>query len=141
MLPELTRLAAAAFLDTFPNTTITAGYVAGPGWVPPIAVHRAVTFIIDHADQPVTVTKIAAAAGVSGRALRKAFIRYFEVTPAGFLRRARLERAYRQLGDAYPGSGVTVRAVANRWGWASPGRFAAAYQQRFGELPSHTLCS
>lgn len=42
---ELTRLAAAAFLVTFPNTTMTAGYLPGPGWVPPAAVRRAAEFI------------------------------------------------------------------------------------------------
>jgi hypothetical protein len=92
VLPEMIRLAAAAFLETFPNTTMTAGYVPGSGWVPPAAVHRAVTFITEHAAQPVTVDQIAAAAGVPGRALREAFARYFETPPLGFLRRARLER-------------------------------------------------
>lgn len=139
VVPQMMRLAAAAFLETFPNTTMTADYVPGPGWVPPIVVHRAVTFITGHAAQPLTVAEIAAAAGVTGRALREAFIRYFEVTPAAFLRRVRLERAYAELGEADPASGVTVAAVARRWGWASPGRFAADYRRRFGIPPSHTL--
>lgn len=126
-------------IATFPNTTMTAGYVPGPGWVPPAAVHRAVAFITGRADEPVTVDEIAAAAGVSSRALREAFIRYFEVTPLGFLRRARLERAHAELLSAGPASGVTVGAAARRWGWASPSRFAADYRQRFGIPPSHTL--
>jgi AraC-like DNA-binding protein len=32
-----------------------------------------------------------------------------------------------------------IAAVARRWGWTSPGQFAAAYQRRFGEPPSRTL--
>src|SRR5690242_21954413 len=35
VLEELTRLAAIAFLSTFPNTTMTAPYLPGPEWVAP----------------------------------------------------------------------------------------------------------
>jgi len=57
----------------------------------------------------------------------------------GYLRQARLERAYTELQDADPAAGVTVAAVARRWGWTSPSQFTAAYQRRFGEAPSRTL--
>jgi len=30
---ELTRLAAATMLETFPNTTMTLSHMPGPGWV------------------------------------------------------------------------------------------------------------
>lgn len=40
-----------------------------------------------------------------------------------------------------PASGLTVKAVACRWGWVSHSRFSVAYQQRFGVLPSRTLRS
>jgi AraC-like DNA-binding protein len=57
----------------------------------------------------------------------------------GYLRQVRLERAYAQLQAADPAGGSTVAAVARRWGWANPAHFAAAYRQRFGVPPSHTL--
>jgi AraC-like DNA-binding protein len=139
MAHELTRMAATVMLETFPNTTMTARYVAGPGWAPPAAVRRAAAFIEAHADQPVTLADIAAAAGVTGRALQPAFRRYYDNTPVGYLRQARLERAYTELQDADPAAGVTVAAVARRWGWTSPGQFTAAYQRRFGEAPGRTL--
>jgi transcriptional regulator GlxA family with amidase domain len=139
MAHELTRMAATVMLETFPNTTMTARYVAGPGWAPPAAVRRAAAFIEAHADQPVTLADIAAAAGVTGRALQPAFRRYYDNTPVGYLRQARLERAYTELHDADPAAGVTVAAVARRWGWTSPSQFTAAYQRRFGEAPSRTL--
>jgi len=44
-------------------------------------------------------------------------------------------RAELLMADA----GATVRSVAQAWGYANFGLFAAAYQQRFGELPSATL--
>jgi AraC-like DNA-binding protein len=136
---ELTRLAAIAFLATFPNTTMTAPYLPGPGWVTPAAVRRAAAFIEAHVGQPVTLDQIAAAAGVTGRALQYGFRRHFGTTPTGYLRRIRLERAHAELGDADPASGATVGGTARRWGWASPSQFTAAYQQRFGVLPSRTL--
>jgi AraC-like DNA-binding protein len=139
MAHELTRMAATVMLETFPNTAMTALYVAGPGWVPPDAVRRAAAFIEAHADQPVTLADIAAAAGVTGRALQSAFRRSYDTTPVGYLRQARLERAYTELRDADAAAGVTVAAVARRWGWTSPSQFAAAYQRRFGEPPSRTL--
>jgi AraC-like DNA-binding protein len=139
MAHELTRMAATVMLETFPNTAMTAMYVAGPGWTPPAAVRRAAAFIEAHADQPVTLADIAAAAGVTGRALQAAFRRYYDNTPVGYLRHARLERAYTELHDADPATGVTVAAVARRWGWTSPSQFTAAYRRRFGEAPSRTL--
>jgi AraC-like DNA-binding protein len=139
ILREMTRLAAAAFLKTFPNTTMTAPGLHPPGWVAPAAVRRAVAFIEAGAGQPVTLDQIAAAAGVTGRALQYTFRRYFGTTPTGYLRRVRLERAHQELQAAGPDSGLTVTAVARRWGWISPGQFTVAYRQRFGVLPSQTL--
>ncbi len=136
---ELTRLAAVAFLATFPNTTMTAPYLPGPGWVAPAAVRRAAVFIEAHASQPVTLDQIAAASGVTGRALQYGFRRYYGTSPTGYLRRIRLERAHAELGDADPADGTTVHGTARRWGWASPSQFTVAYQQRFGVLPSRTL--
>ncbi|MFY0407402.1 helix-turn-helix domain-containing protein [Solicola sp. PLA-1-18] len=51
----------------------------------------------------------------------------------------RLERAHEELQRADPTRGDTVAAVAARWGFANPGRFAARYRSTFGVLPSHTL--
>jgi AraC-like DNA-binding protein len=136
---ELTRLAAATMLRTFPNSTMTVSFVRGPGWVPPAATRRAAEFIEAHADQPLTLDEIAAVAGVTGRALQYAFRRHYDVTPIGYLRQVRLERAHAQLLAADPGGSLTVAAVARRWGWTTPSQFALVYQRRFGELPSRTL--
>ena len=72
MSQEMTHLATAGLLETFPNTTMTVAYTAGPGWVPPAAVRRAAAFIDAHADQPITLADIAAAAGTTARAVRQA---------------------------------------------------------------------
>jgi AraC-like DNA-binding protein len=136
---ELARTAAVIALDTFPSTALTASYQPGPGWVPPRAVRKAAAFIEAHAGQPVTVEEIAAAAGVGARALQYAFRRNFGTTPMGYLRRIRLDQAAKELRGAGWESGLTVAEVAHRWGWASSSQFSAAYQRRFGVLPSQTL--
>ena len=80
-------------------------------------------------------------ASLASGLLHYTFRRYYGTTPDGYLRRVRLERAHWELLAADPASGLTVKAVAGRWGWASHSRFVVAYQQRFGVLPSRTLRS
>jgi AraC-like DNA-binding protein len=55
-----------------------------------------------------------------------------------YLRRVRLEGAHRDLQKASPGP-ESVTAIAYRWGFSSPSRFAAYYRGAYGVLPSHTL--
>src|SRR5690242_7496681 len=121
MAHQMTRLAAAALLETFPNTTMTAAYIPGPGRVPSATVRRAAAFIDNHAGQPVTMREVAAAAGVTARALQYAFRCHYDTTPTGYLRRVRLERAHRQLQAADPATGATVgRSPAAGAGPAQP---------------------
>jgi AraC-like DNA-binding protein len=136
---EMTRLTAAALLETFPNTTMTVPYVQGPGWVPPAAVHRATAFMEASAAQPITLGDIAGHAGVTGRALQYAFRRYFDTTPTGYLRRVRLEHAHRELQAGRPSADATVAIIARKWGWANPAHFATTYRKRYLQSPSQTL--
>jgi AraC-like DNA-binding protein len=139
LVEAMTGLAAAAMLETFPNTTMTVAHLPDPGWVTPASIRTAAEFIEEHAGQPVTVTQIAAAAGLTPRALRHAFRTRFNLILAQYQRQVRLERAHVELLHADPRDGMTVAGVARKWGWASPSRFTAAYQQRFRLQPSHTL--
>jgi AraC-like DNA-binding protein len=138
---NMTRLVAATLLETFPNTTLTASYLPGPGQVAPSAVRRAAAFMDAQAGSPVTMAAVAGAAGVSVRALQYAFRSHYGITPTGYLRRVRLERAHRQLQTADPAVGMTVAQAARRWGWANQAKFAAAYRAHYGVPPSRTLRS
>ncbi|SCG60173.1 helix-turn-helix domain-containing protein [Micromonospora halophytica] len=80
------------------------------------AVRRAVAYVDDHADQPITVDQIAAAAGVRPRAPQLAFRRHHDTTPMRYVRQVRLERAHHDLQAADPTTGVTVTVIATRWG-------------------------
>jgi AraC-like DNA-binding protein len=135
---EMTRLGAVALLETFPNTAMTHES-RGPGRVPSAAVRRAAEFIDSSADQPITAAEIAAQAGVTLRALQYAFRRHYGVTPTGYLRRVRLERARTELLEAGPAADLTVAGVARSWGWLSASHFTALYRRQYGELPSRTL--
>ena len=131
-------LVAATVLATFPNTTMTIGYRPDPGRVAPAALRRAVAYIEANAHAPIRLSDVAAAAGTSVRALQFAFRRHYDTTPTGYLRQARLERARRDLQAADPHTS-SVAAIAARWGFAHPARFAAYYRAQYGLPPSQTL--
>lgn len=103
------------------------------------ALRRAVAFIDDNARRPITVADIADASRLSVRGLQAAFRRDLGTTPMAYLRSARLDGAHRDLLNAHPDRGDTVDAIAHRWGFGHPARFAAAYRTAFGEYPAATL--
>jgi AraC-like DNA-binding protein len=91
-----------------------------------------------HADEPLYVTDLCRAAGVSERKLEYAFKEVLGLTPIGFLIRLRLHRARQSLLASAPRS-TTVSAEALKWGFWHFGEFSRAYKDCFGELPSETL--
>jgi AraC-like DNA-binding protein len=126
-----------AVLAAFPPTGDPADI--HPRRILPSAVRRAVAVIDGHPDQPLTLADIAAATGVSVHALRYGFRRYLDTTPAGYLRRVRLTHAHQDLQAADPTHGDEVAAIARRWGFGDPLRFADYYRAAYGCLPSNTL--
>jgi AraC-like DNA-binding protein len=137
---ELTRHLAVGMLECFPLTgdreTRSLSMAAQIR-----RYRRAVQFIDDHAHEPITVEDAARAADTATDTLTRAFRANHphQLTPAQYLRQARLAGAHAELLHAHPTAGDTVREIAARWGFAHPGRFAAAYRQAYGVLPSTTL--
>ncbi len=140
VLGSAARLLAATALTVFPNTAVAEPTAGAQSDAHPATLRRAISFIETNADIDITITDIARAAGVTTRAVQLAFRRHLDTTPAGYLRRVRLEQAHRQLQTADPDR-ESVTAVAYRWGFSSPSRFAAYYRQAYGVSPSHTLRS
>jgi transcriptional regulator GlxA family with amidase domain len=128
-----------AVVLTFPNTTMTRGYLPGPGDVQPSAVRRAAAFIGANASLPINLTDIARSAGTTPRAIRVAFRRHLDTTPSEYLRRERLAAAHHDLQAADPTRGTTVAQIALRWGFPDPSRFTNAYRAAYGTPPGHTL--
>ncbi|GHJ37086.1 hypothetical protein Sm713_26950 [Streptomyces sp. TS71-3] len=133
-----TQLLAASVLAAFPNTARTDPTAQDRSDAHSATLRRAVAYIDDHPDQPLTVAEIAAAAHVTIRALQYAFRRHLDTTPLTYLRRVRLAQAHRAL-HAADAADTTVAVVAARWGFSHPGRFAALYRAAYGTSPSGTL--
>lgn len=103
----------------------------------PAALRRAVAYIDEHLDRPVTVADVAAAARMSVRGLQAAFRRELGVSPLRFLRQRRLAAA--RAGLLASDETGTVGVIARHRGFAHASRFAAEYHAAFGSVPATTL--
>lgn len=101
----------------------------------------AAQYFDDHLCDPITVEDAARAARTTTKALVQAFRAHHPLglTPAQYLHRARMDAAHRDLQNGNSSRGDTVKAIAARWGFAHPGRFAQYYRQLYGTTPRHTL--
>ncbi|MVO90945.1 helix-turn-helix domain-containing protein [Streptomyces sp. p1417] len=132
------RLLAATALTVFPNNVLADHALHDSRDAHPGTLRRAIDFIDENAATDIGVADIAAAACVTTRAVQLAFRRHLNLTPLQYLRRVRLALTRRELLLADPTT-QTVTAIAYRWGFAHPGRFAADYRTTYGEPPSQTL--
>ncbi|MBW0137389.1 AraC family transcriptional regulator [Pseudonocardia abyssalis] len=139
VMRQVQRMLVATLLDTFPNSGTSDEPRSSNTPASPDAVRRAMVFMEEHAADDLDLTAIAHAAHVGPRALQRAFRRSMDTTPLGYLRSVRLDHAHEDLRAADPGDGATVGAIAARWGFGHPGRFAADYRARFTRSPSDTL--
>lgn len=99
---------------------------------------RARDFMETKRHEPLALTDLGAAVGVSVRTLQYAFQDYFGVSPGRFHTLQRLAGARSELQRADP-SETSVTDIATHWGFFHLGRFSRAYDSQFGELPSKTL--
>ena len=89
-------------------------------------------------DLSLSISDLAHQSGVAERTLRTAFQKCFGVSPIEYLRVRRLNQA-RQLLESSSSGETTVTQIAFQLGFWDLGRFAKAYHQLFGKLPSDTL--
>lgn len=104
----------------------------------PTAVRTAIDVIEADAGKPLTMSVLAERCGVSARTLQKAFRQHLGMSPMEYLRDVRLRRAHEELRSADPYVD-SVASIARSWGFAHPGRFAAAHEEKFGIKPLRTL--
>lgn len=95
-------------------------------------------FMEANAAEAVGLCDIAAAAHVTVRSVQYAFADVGS-TPLAYLRHVRLGRAHLDLVAGSVDRGDSVTEIALAWRFGHQGRFAAAYQARYGLLPSATL--
>lgn len=97
-------------------------------------------FLHENVDQALTPADLARVGHMSIRSLHATFQRELGTSPIAYLRRVRLDRVREELLDGHPNE-TGIAAVAYRWGFSHPSRFASMYRDAFGELPSETLRS
>jgi AraC-like DNA-binding protein len=101
------------------------------------AIRRAVDMIQARPERAWTSGALAIEAGIALRAFQNGFRAVTGASPMAYVRAVRLELAHEELRLGAPEA--TVSQIARRWGFVHLGRFAAAYEQRYGQLPSVTL--
>ena len=105
-----------------------------------VVVARAEAYLRARWDAPVSLLTVSRLMGLSERSLRNAFYGVRGMSPMRSMRAERLRAVRRALSER-PSPDVTVTGVAIDHGFNELGRFAAAYKQEFGEVPSETLRS
>ena len=94
---------------------------------------RAVQFIYAHIDQPqLTVANIAAAVGISVSSLKRLFLEATDHSVGMFVRRLRMECAFRSLQNKED----LVVEIALSVGFEDHAAFARAFKQYFGHTPT-----
>lgn len=138
VMRKLEGLLISQLLLAQTNNYSTRLHEQRPECVTPKAIRRAVEAIETRAAEPLDVEDIAAASGLSVRALQEGFRRHRNTTPMTYLRDVRLGHVREEL-IAADSTGTKVTDIATRWGFSSLGRFSGQYKTRFGESPSSTL--
>ena len=101
-------------------------------------VARFEDFLATRRYEPVYLTEICAAIGVSERTLRTCCHEHFGMGPIHYLWLRRMHLANRALRHADP-SAKTVTQIATDYGFWELGRFSVEYRALFGESPSVSL--
>ncbi|MBL8995299.1 MAG: AraC family transcriptional regulator, partial [Spirochaetia bacterium] len=88
-------------------------------------------FIEENLDERLTPRHLAAKAGLSGRALVRAFREAFGMTPHDYILREKIRAGKRLL----TGTALSVTEIAHRLGFSSSAHFATAFKQFTGRRP------
>jgi AraC-like DNA-binding protein len=99
-------------------------------------VVRAIGFMKQQLGRPLTIEQISQACHISARTLQSAFKAVCHLTPIQTLQELRLEALRCRLQN-----GEDVSSACQTVGLRASGRIAAAYRERYGELPRETRLS
>jgi len=106
---------------------------------PQMAIMRRFEQILEaNPDQPLYITDVCSAIGVTDRTLRLHCQYHLGMNPQRYLWLRRMHLARRALALA-DGTVKTVTEIANDHGFGELGRFAVSYRKLYGEAPSATL--
>ena len=94
---------------------------------------KAIRLMEEHVEDTLALADVAEAVPVSERQLERLFRKHLHVTPVGFYRQMRLDRAHRLL--IY--SRLSVRDVALATGFSTLAEFSRAFKRKYDKSPSH----
>lgn len=112
--------------------TIGAGVSSTAADLADRSVRTAIDYIEAHLRRKIEIAEVATVAGVSVRALQIAFKRRLGCSPVSYLINRRLDRVHAAL-QSY--EHLTVRQVAQEWGFTHMSDFTRRYRMRFGHTP------
>jgi len=96
-------------------------------------VARAERLLTEAVDRPPAIPRLARELGVAYSYFRREFKRHTGLAPYQYVRRMRLEKARRLIGN----STDSLQAIAYRLGFSSPYHLSAAFKKYYGEAPDH----
>jgi len=134
---HLRKLLMSLMLSTIEHN-FTQRYHKPEGSLPPYYVRQAEEYLSSKAREAITVEEVAQEVNVAPRTLHLGFQRHRNYTITEFLRNERLAIARQELLSAKE-KGLSITEIAYSSGFMHLGRFASAYQKRYGEKPSETL--
>ncbi|GFN46466.1 AraC family transcriptional regulator [Candidatus Regiella insecticola] len=92
---------------------------------------NAVQFVYDHIDQPITLKDLAKSVDMSVSSLKRLFIEATAKTPGAFIRRLRMECAFRSIQSQKD----SILEVALSSGFEDQSSFARRFKETFGYSP------
>jgi AraC-like DNA-binding protein len=126
------------FAQRFLKNSVRNGVSTELSQALPYYVRRAEKFMLANLTENLSAEDVAKAAGVPLRTLYHGFHQYRGQPPLVWLKMQRLRQARRDILQSGTFT-LTVTELANRYCASSVSRFANAYREAFGELPSETL--
>lgn len=125
-----------SFVTSLPTATYSYGALTASAAAR--TTQRAISYIMDHLQQPLAIGEVSRALGCSRRSLETSFKRCTGTSLVPFIRFQRLSHCRDDLLNSTREI-ETVTMIARRWGFWHMSQFSMDYKKLFLELPSCTL--
>lgn len=99
-------------------------------------IRKAVQFMRDNMQNPMSIADVAHAVGVTPRSLQLGFKSTFQISPMQYLKSLRFDAARQMIMTR--GVDLEIGDICMRTGFAHFGRFSVEYKARYGESPHQT---
>lgn len=98
----------------------------------PAGLQRAIEFIHENLEHPITLNQIVEYSKCSGATLHRQFRKYLNCSPIEYFLNAKMEMAYGMLA----GGTLSIKEIASRLNYSSPQYFASEFKKHYGKTPS-----